>query len=182
MAKGKRLTELEGAVLGLVWSRGPITAYGVRQRFMRSTTRGWSTSTGAIYPAIERLIRYDFVRSTPEPGDGRASKRLEATAAGEQALRSWILELQEWMGGAMVDPIRTRTIYLGVLSKAERTAFIKAAEHNVKAALSEVRRPPLDPQRRDPASLAAAILGAQMDIEARIAWLAKVRELLGLPE
>lgn len=181
MAKGQRLTELEGAVLGVIWGRGPITAYGVRQRFMRSTTRGWSASTGAIYPAIERLTSYGFVSSTPDPGDGRASKQLKATSLGEGALRSWIMELQDWMGGAMVDPVRTRVVYLGVLSEDEREAFLKSAQGNAAAALAEARKPPLDPQLRDPQSLAAAILGAQMDIEARIAWLAKVREMLGLP-
>lgn len=182
MAKGQQLTELEGAVLGIIWSRGPITAYGVRQRFMRSTTRGWSASTGAIYPAIERLAEYGFISRTPQAGDGRASRKLQATKSGAEALRSWIVEIQDWMGGAMVDPIRTRVIYLGVLPAKDRASFLQAATRNAEAALIEARQPPLDPQTRDPKSLSAAMLGAQMDIEARIRWLAKVREMLDLPE
>lgn len=180
MAKKQRLTELEGAVLGVVWSRGPLTAYGVRQRFMRSTTPGWSASTGAIYPAIERLTAYGLVVSTPQPGDGRSSRMLEASASGLDALRSWIRELQDWMGAAMVDPVRTRVIYIGALDQEERAAFLNSAERNATAALAELKKPPVDPQPRDPQSLTAARLGAQMDIEARLKWLDEVRILLDL--
>jgi DNA-binding PadR family transcriptional regulator len=182
MGIGQRLTELEGAVLGVIWSRGPITAYGVRQRFMTSTTRGWSTSTGAIHPAIRRLAGYGFISSTPEPGDGRSSRRLEATSAGEEALQSWILGLEDWMGSAVVDPVRTRVNYLAVLPAPDRRAFIDRAERNARAALADMANYDPDPQARDPKPLAAAHLGAQMDVEARVAWLGKLRDIFDAPE
>lgn len=178
MGTRQRLTELEGAVLGVIWSRGPITAYGVRQRFMTSTTRGWSTSTGAIYPAIERLAGYGFISSTLEPGDGRSSRRLEATDAGVEALRSWILGLEDWMGSAVVDPVRTRVNYLGALSEEDRSTFIDRADRNARAALAELAHYDPDPQARDPKPLAAAHLGAKMDVEARVEWLDKLRTIL----
>jgi hypothetical protein len=40
------LTELEGAVPGLVGQHGPCTAYRVRQLFQQSPTSTWRASTG----------------------------------------------------------------------------------------------------------------------------------------
>jgi DNA-binding PadR family transcriptional regulator len=178
MTEARRLTELEGAVLGVVWSRGPITAYGVRQRFVRSTTRGWSSSTGAIYPAIERLTRYGYVSGTADPNDGRSSRLLETTADGVAALRSWVRDLDDWMGGAVVDPVRTRVNYIAVLPDAEVAAFVAQAEGNARSALQEMRGYEGDPASRHRTPLLAAHAGAEMEVEARLAWLDRIRGML----
>jgi DNA-binding PadR family transcriptional regulator len=172
------MTELEGAVLGVIWSRGPITAYGVRQRFLASTTRGWSSSTGAIYPAIKRLTRGGLVESTPALNDKRATRQLRITQAGESALRDWISGLQDWMGGAAVDPVRTRINYIGILPQAQRRELIERAKRNALAALREIDEFVADPTAHQREGLEIAVRGAQADVEARIAWLEEVQDLL----
>ena len=172
------LTELEGAVLGVIWSRGPLTAYGVRRRFLDSPTRGWSSSRGAIYPAIERLIAYGFVAATADATGRRASRKLQITAAGETSLRFWISSLEEWMGGPPVDPVRTRVNYIEALAPAERAAFLDRAERNAQLALSAIGGHEADHSAHHRAGLAAGLLGAQMDVEARLEWIARVRRKL----
>lgn len=172
------MTELEGAVLGVVWSRGPLTGYAVRQRFQRSPTVGWSASEGAIYPAIERLIGYGFIRSVEEMTGRRSGRALTVTAEGEEALRFWISSLADSMGGAPVDPIRTRVNYLGALPPVERRAFLDSAERNARAALAAIRGHDIDPKHKDPWALKASLLGAAMDVEARLKWIDEVRRLL----
>jgi DNA-binding PadR family transcriptional regulator len=172
------MTELEGAVLGVIWSLGPITSYGVLQRFSASTTRGWSSSTGAIYPAIKRLTREGLVESTPELQDRRSTRRLALTEAGKSALRAWIMGLEDWMGGAAVDPVRTRMNYIGILSRAQQLALIEKARGNALSALSELASFVPDPTGHHSEGVAIAARAAQADIEARIAWLGEVQELL----
>jgi DNA-binding PadR family transcriptional regulator len=174
---GDRMTELEGAVLGVIWSLGPITAYGVLQRFSASTTPGWSSSTGAIYPAIKRLTRQGLVESKPEVGDRRSTRRLALTEAGKSALRVWLMGLEDWMGGAAVDPVRTRMNYIGILSRAQQLALVEKARENAIAALNELASFVPDPGHHEE-GVAIAARGATADIKARIAWLAEVQELL----
>lgn len=174
---GDRMTELEGAVLGVIWSLGPITAYGVVQRFSASTTRGWSSSTGAIYPAIKRLTLEGLVESTPEPQDRRSTRRLALTDAGKSALRDWIMGLEDWMGGAAMDPVRTRMNYIGILSRAQQLALVEKARSNALSALGELANFVPDPGHHHE-GVAIAARAAQADIEARIAWLGEAQKLL----
>lgn len=172
------LTELEGAVLGVIWSRRSITAYGVRQRFLSSPTRGWSSSHGAIYPAVERLIRYGFVAADPARSDRRATKTLTVTQVGSEALRQWLMGLEEWMGGATVDPIRTRVNYFSILSLEERKSYLADAERNARAALAELQDFTPDPAAHDSWGLEAASVGIRLEVEARLKWLGILRERL----
>jgi len=172
------MTELEGAVLGVIWSRGPITAYGVLQRFLVSATRGWSASTGAIYPAIRRLTADGLVQATPAPGDKRSTRQLMLTSEGKAALHDWLFELQDWMGGAVVDPVRTRMNYIGLLPRAEQLKLIDKAEENARSALAEIQRFVPDPTAHEQLGLKLAAVGARADVEARLAWLKQVRALI----
>ena len=173
------MTELEGAVLGVIWSRGPITAYGVRQRFMRSPTHGWSSSKGAIYPAIRRLTADGLVCSTPDPDDGRATRQLTLTEKGKEALRIGWRELETWMGGAVVDPVRTaHQLYWSACRVRSRLAFIERAERNAVAALKAINKMVPDPAAQERWGLEAADKGVRAEVEARLEWLRQVRKSL----
>ena len=47
------MTELEGAILGVIRLDPSCTAYRVRQVFLASRSDEWSGSAGAVYPAID---------------------------------------------------------------------------------------------------------------------------------
>jgi DNA-binding PadR family transcriptional regulator len=49
------LTDLEGAVLADVATRGTATSYAVAQTFSQSPSEYWSGSAGAVYPLVKRL-------------------------------------------------------------------------------------------------------------------------------
>lgn len=172
------MTELEGVVLGVVWSRGPCSAYAVRQRFSNSPTAAWSASTGAIYPAIRRLEARGLLTGSAN-GDARGTRNYVITATGTAALRNWILELSEWMGGSTIDPVRSRAVYLGAMDKSERDQFIDAAERNARAALARVQLWMPDPRAKQPWGLKAAALGAELEILARLQWIERLREMSG---
>jgi hypothetical protein len=54
-------------------------------------------------------------------------------------------------------------------------AFLDRAERNAQLALSAIRGHEADPGAHHRAGLAAGLLGAQMDVEARLEWIARVR-------
>ena len=64
-------TELEAAVLGVIWQQGPCTAYAIRREFQTSDSPRWSGSAGATYPLLRRLEKLELIKST----ENRRGKR-----------------------------------------------------------------------------------------------------------
>jgi DNA-binding PadR family transcriptional regulator len=54
---------LEGCVLGILWERGPCTAYAARKVLRESPSPYWSGSAGAVYPLLARLEGRRLVRA-----------------------------------------------------------------------------------------------------------------------
>lgn len=120
----ERFTELEGAVLGLVWRDGPQTPYAIRSQFLRSRSSHFSGSAGAIYPVVRRLTAAKLLRATDAARGRRGGRRYLLTAAGKAALRAWMTETEAWMASVEFDPIRSRVHFLGALSVRRRRRFV----------------------------------------------------------
>jgi DNA-binding PadR family transcriptional regulator len=168
------VTELEGVVLGIIWGRGPCSGYVVHKRFAQSPTSGWASSTGSIYPALRRLQSQALI-SCEEGGIGQRGRLFSITPAGEDSLRSWIFAFGGNAGGAAIDPLRARGIYLGVLDGEARQAFMNKAEHQARAALARVTAAEHDSHARENWGHQAALLGVKFEIEARLKWLTELR-------
>ena len=174
-------TELEGCVLGIVWERGPCTAYVIRTVFLESLSPYWSGSAGAIYPLVARLEARGLVAARVEPRGGRSRKELSLTPEGLAALHAWIRPLPEWTGSVPVDPVRTRMFFLGALPQEEQEAFVADAETKARAAAESLRQEHEAAVRRGEIWEARATHGAILVQKARIEWLAEVlREIRSL--
>ena len=168
-------TELEGCVLGIVWERGPCTAYVIRTVFLESLSPYWSGSAGSIYPLVARLEARGLIVARVEPRGGRSRRELSVTPDGIGALHTWLRPLPEWTGQVPVDPIRTRMFFLGALAPEEQEAFLADAEAKARAAAESLREEHETALRKGEAWEARATRGAILAQEARIAWLAEVR-------
>lgn len=171
----QRLSELERCVLGVVALRQPCTPYAVRKVFEGSPSAHWSGSAGSIYPLMRRLEDAGLLRSAPGD-DGRRSRSYRVTASGRRRLRAWLrppLAEDAWFD---FDPVRLRVRFLGLVSAAEREAFLDdalarlaEARERAEATLAE------SPESEDPWRHATS-LGALRQVESRIAWLEEVRD------
>lgn len=174
-----RVSELEGAVLGLVWAEGPCTPYAVRRVFQQSPSPHWSGSAGAIYPLVRRLESRGLIRSRAHATGGRASTLYRVTPAGMRALRGWLEPpLPETAIGVPVDPLRTRLRFLGALAPAKRAAFLAHAEVRLEGHLAAARR---DLERRRQKGDRFDCLmarGAILMLRARIAWVREAARYL----
>jgi DNA-binding PadR family transcriptional regulator len=173
-------TELEAAVLGTVARRGPCTAYAVRKAFLDAPSTYWSGSAGAIYPLVARLEERGLLSARERPWGRGTKKLLSLTDAGHRTLRRWLAPpLPVWVAAHTADPVRTRLFYLEALPAAERMPFVDDAEAKTRLYLAHVRG---ETQRLvaegDPFELMAA-RGIEIELEARLAWLAEVRATVG---
>lgn len=175
-------TELEGVILGIVSSRQPCSAYVIRQRFEQSPTWGWSSSKGAIYPAVRRLVDAGFLKSTEVRLGRKTSSTLTLTRKGATELRRWIVDLAPEMGGAPIDPVRTRVNYIANLAPEERRAFLSRALDGARAALAKARDSFADPSADDQWALELSRAGVIAQLHAKIRWLEEAFATLGESE
>ncbi len=128
------LTELEGAILGVLWRSPGMTAYAVRQVFLSSNSAEWSGSAGAVYPAIARLQTAGFIAAR-SAGDSRGTKTLEVARAGKTALDRWLYDAERAAGPGL-DPFRTRAGLWSELAPGARRQLMR----NLKETITRQRR------------------------------------------
>jgi DNA-binding PadR family transcriptional regulator len=170
----RTLTELEGCVLGLVWAKGPCSAYALRKEFLESPSPHWSGSAGAIYPLVERLERWRLIRSEPHAAGRRASKRYVLTAMGLRRLVAWTgPPLAEETIGVPADPLRTRLGFLGALPPAQQKVFLAEAEAGIREQMRRVEADCIQKLAEGGAEYWMA-RGALMALQARLTWIREV--------
>lgn len=175
MGGGSDRSELECFVLGLIWQLGPVSAYGIRQHMRASPSRQWSASTGAIYPALRRLEAGGLVAGEELSRGQRRRREYRITGAGEHQLRLWVgPPLGEEVVTVTFDPLRTRARFLGLLSRAERAAWVAdalAALDRVEGLIGawDEANDGVDP------FMGAITRNARLETEARRRWLLTIR-------
>lgn len=172
--KTAEVTELELAVLGLLWRRGPITAYRIRSEFRESPSTYWSASAGAIYPLLRRLESEGLVKGRREERGSRHRRSLTITRAGKGVLRRQLQRVDLPLASAVFDAVRARVFFLEVLSPDERLEFVRSA----KRSLEEHERQARDyletrTAGEDRFALLAA-RGALLTARARVTWMEEI--------
>jgi DNA-binding PadR family transcriptional regulator len=170
------LTDLEAVVLGLLWRRGGATAYAVRQALGASPAARFSDSAGSVYPLVRRLARRGLLSGRRTRSGARRATVWECTAAGRAALRAWLAVPETPPELVTADPLRTRALYLGLLSPAARARWLERAEAGLRAHAG-VLEGLLAAEGGDP-WLALAHRNALLQAQARLAWLRETRAAL----
>jgi len=90
MKKVKRIkiTSLDYAILGLIHQE-PLSGYGIRKQFETTALGNYSSSPGAVYPALDRLQQLGMVvksRLAEQKKD-----RFKCTDKGIVTLKQWLL-------------------------------------------------------------------------------------------
>jgi DNA-binding PadR family transcriptional regulator len=178
--KSESLTELEGAVLGVLWQNGPCTPYRVRRVFLDSPSPYWSGSAGAIYPLMLRLERRGLIASREGPAGRRASRLYALAAAGVREFRAWLEP--PWpavVTGVPADPLRTRVSFLGALPASSRSRFLKEAIGRIDPDIREHEKDRRRGRHAGNPFEAAVARGALAALRARRRWLAETARVFG---
>jgi PadR family transcriptional regulator AphA len=88
-----RLTSFEHVLLGMIFIQ-PSTGYDLKRRFATTAMGVYQPSSGALYPALDRLERRGLLRSqAPRPVEGGRPRRVyQLTEEGRQAHLDWVRE------------------------------------------------------------------------------------------
>jgi DNA-binding PadR family transcriptional regulator len=88
-----RLTSFEHVLLGMIFIQ-PSTGYDLKRRFAATPIGVYQPSSGALYPALDRLERRGLLRSeAPPPTEGSRPRRFyHLTEGGRQVHLGWVRE------------------------------------------------------------------------------------------
>jgi len=167
-----RLSELEGVVLGMLWSMGPKTAYSIRQVFLKSPNPHWATSAGTIYPLVKRLHQRGLIRSERHATGKREGLMYEVTSEGLKSLRRWIGPAPPPVATAVpIDPLRLRIRFMGALSEKDRKTLFVAARRDLKKSIKWLEAEGARMRNDQDPFLYLAFRGSIMTTKSRLAFL-----------
>ncbi len=174
----KNTTELELVILGAFHKGWGKTAYAVAKEFASSPSSHWSGSVGAIYPAVERLTRRGYLRKDAKAANER-SQTYTLTRKGRDALRRWLARpLDEWEAQMSHDAVRTKVVFMSLLSRDERRRFFSDARAKVEAQLPVLQRELENLRQEGDEWDLIACRGMISTMRARIRWLAGIEKEL----
>jgi len=171
---GRRLSALELTVLGVILKRGPCLAHAVVREFIGSQTSAYRSGAGSIYPLLKRLTAAGLLKQT--------RKKYTLTEAGEEALRDWLRPpFPEGDFSTSLDVIRSRAYFLKLLSPLEIVEFAEYSRAELEKLLASCQRTHRQYQELGDPFSEMAMLGAIKETEARLAWLAQLKDRFGPP-
>lgn len=163
-------------VLGVVWKKGPCTAYAVMREFVGSQTSAYRSGAGSIYPLIKRLEAADFLSKDKD--------KLIVTEEGREVLACWVqMESSNQDVSSNLDPLRSRVYFLELLPLSGQLDFIAKAVKELKALKTEAEAQVAAYQSAGQQMSALAMKGAVLETEARIKFFKGLKhELLRLQD
>ena len=160
------MTELEGAILTLLYTEGAMTSYGVRRAFLDSPSSFWSASAGAIYPALKRMEAAGLLVSTDASRGRRPAKSVCLSESGKTSMFEWVTNVSTAIGPGF-DPFRLRAPVWMRLEPAGRKALKAELEAGVVNRIRAIDA--LDPGHPD--AVRHALERVQQ--ETRLEWIRK---------
>lgn len=160
------MTELEGAILTLLYMEGSMTSYGVRRAFLDSPSSFWSASAGAIYPALKRLEVAGLLIASDASRGKRPARSLRLSDMGKASMFEWVKSVSTAIGPGF-DPFRLRAPVWIRLEPEERKALKAELEASVVDRIRAIEA--LDPDHPD--ALRHALERVQQ--ETRLDWIRK---------
>jgi DNA-binding PadR family transcriptional regulator len=175
----KRMSDLEMAILGVIWKRAPCTAYAVAREFFNSPSSHWRGSAGAVYPAIDRMRRLGLIKQQKDVRLGRPCSLLSLTPKGLIQLQQWLTPpLDEAAATITHDPVRTRSFFLAALPPEQQRAFLEDAEQQLHSQLPALENEIAKYQASGDWFSEQAQRGTLHVMKGRLAWLREFRAAL----
>ena len=136
------LSTLSLAILGLI-SQRRLTGYDLRKIFATTPMGHFSSSPGAIYPALRRIEEAGWIRSVPSKGrSGRQRTVYEITARGRNVLKEHLSQsvTEEDVTWHMDDLMMRFAFMDGVVGHKETLRFLRDFAARIDAHVADLRR------------------------------------------
>src|SRR5688572_22461137 len=172
-------SELEYLILAMV-GEGVNSGYAMRKNMNRMRGGRWSAESGSVYRVLRRLEQDSLVKEARKVGvPNRERTEYDLTPQGEALLQSWLTfppDRNEF--SFLVDPLRTRTFFLGRLKPAEQVRVVKTWMQENKQFVVELERDILANKLMEEPMKLLALQNLLCLAQARQEWLRKVLQAI----
>ncbi|AIE83424.1 PadR family transcriptional regulator [Fimbriimonas ginsengisoli] len=178
-------SELEYLILAMV-GENISSGYAMRKEMNRMRGGRWSAESGSVYRVLRRLEKDNLLLEARRVGvPNRERTEYELTPHGEALLHSWLTFPPDRTELAfLVDPIRTRSYFLGRLRTTEQMRVVKTWLQESKHFVADLRRD-LEATSFNRPIQDAAYQNLLYLAEARHEWLKKllsqIKQVSGVP-
>ena len=142
MKEESSLSTLSLAILGLI-SQRPLTGYDLRKIFTTTPMGHFSSSPGAIYPALRRLAEAGWIRG--RTGQGRTRRQRVAYEATARGLKTLTQHLSQPVTPEDIiwhmDDLMMRFAFMdGIVGRDETIRFLRDFATQIDAHVADLRR------------------------------------------
>jgi DNA-binding PadR family transcriptional regulator len=175
MASTGPYSELEYLIMAMV-GEGVSSGYAMRKEMNRMRGGRWSAESGSVYRVLRRLERDGLVLEARRVGvPNRERTEYELTRAGATLLDTWLTFPPDRNEVAfLVDPIRTRSYFLGRLSHSEQGKVLKVWSQENRRFIEDLEREVTPLSRQDDPMLIMAYQNLLILAQARQEWLKRM--------
>jgi DNA-binding PadR family transcriptional regulator len=140
MARNKDPTTLEFAILGLLGLE-PRSGYDLLNLFETTAMGNFSSSPGAIYPALGRLEKRGLIEGAVDDSQAMRPKRIfRPTADGDRTLRSWLRrEITRDDVRRHLDKLLLRFAFHSLLEGSASRDFLSALARTIDEYVAELK-------------------------------------------
>jgi DNA-binding PadR family transcriptional regulator len=135
------LSTLSLAILGLI-SQRPLTGYDLRKVFATTPMGHFSSSPGAIYPALRRIKEAGWIHGVPPAGRNRRQRMVyEITVRGRKVLQKHLLHpvTEEDVTWHMDDLMMRFAFMGGVVGREMTVRFLRDFAAQIDTHVAELR-------------------------------------------
>lgn len=136
------LSTLSLAILGLI-SQRPLTGYDLRKIFLTTPMGHFSSSPGAIYPALRRIEEAGWIQCGSAEGRTRRQRMVyEITARGRNVLKEHLSQpvTEEDVTWHMDDLMMRFAFMDGVVGREKTLRFLRDFAARIDAHVADLRR------------------------------------------
>ena len=132
------ITSLDYAILGLIHQE-PLSGYGIRKQFETTALGNYSSSPGAVYPALDRLQKLGLVIKS-RIADQKKDK-FNCTDKGIATLKQWLLlPITIANVSKKTEELLLKFAFMDkLLNKHQKLEFLEAFQSQLKIYLEELK-------------------------------------------
>ena len=132
--------ELEYMVLAMVGD-GVNSGYAMRRQMQNMRGARWSAESGSVYRVLRRLQAGNLVKQARKVGvPNRERTEYDLTATGKMLVSKWLSDsLPQEDLEYLLDALRTRTYFLGMLEPKERAQTVRSWMSSNRKLISQLQ-------------------------------------------
>ncbi len=179
MARSGNCSELEYMVMAMI-AANVTSGYAMRKYIIALRGGRWSTESGSIYRALQRLLAANLIEEAGKAGSpNRQRTDYRLAPNGSKLVNLWMCSaIDQDLIEVLDDPVRARASFLKLIPVGDRREVVGSWISDSKLLLEKTESDIAKSNKNEKSFESLIVTGYRNLIRARIDWLETVRATL----